>query len=97
MLVITCCLHLQDERFNFAQLTPDGKFYPENGYIMQALYVQASHAFADLAAVAGNATLAATYKDEASKMAVHLRSGAGGETPGNEWWRPLGVYSNSSL
>jgi hypothetical protein len=31
-----------DERFNFAQWTPEGRFYPETGYLMQALYVQAS-------------------------------------------------------
>ena len=24
-----------------------------------------------------------------------IRSGAGGETPGNEWWRPLGLHASA--
>ena len=84
-----------DERFNFAQLTAEGKYYPESVYIMQALYVRASLAFADLADAVGNATLARTYKAEAAKMTKRLRSGAGGETPGNEWWRPLGLHASA--
>ena len=86
-----------DERFNFAQLTPEGKFYPENGYIMRALYVQASQAFADLAELAGNATLAATYRAEATKITNNLRSGAGGETPGHEWWHAAAHAANAGL
>ena len=84
-----------DERFNFAQLTPEGQYYPENSYIMRALYVRASRAFANLAKAAGNESLAATYRAEAATMFVHVRSGAGGETPGDEWWRPLGLHASA--
>ena len=82
-----------DERFNFAQLTPEGRFYPETGYVMRALFVQAAQAFGDLAEAAGNASLATLYRAEATAAAKHMRSGAGGETPGDEWWRPLGLHA----
>ena len=82
-----------DERFNFAELTPEGKYYPENGYIMCSLYVQASEALADLAEAVGNTTYAKTYHAEAAKMTARVRSG--GEAPGHEWWRPLGLHASA--
>ena len=84
-----------DERFNFAQLTARGDFYPENGYLMCALYVRASKSLAALADAAGNFSLAATYRAEANKAAKRIRSGAGGDTPGDEWWRPFGLHASA--
>ena len=84
-----------DERFNFAQLTAKGDFYPENNYIMRALYVRASKKMAALADAAGNFSLAASYRAEADKMATRIRSGAGGDTPGDEWWRPFGLHASA--
>ena len=80
-----------DERFNFAKLP----VYPENGYVMRALYVQASSALAGVAEAVGNATLAAVYRAEAVSMRERVRSGAGGEEPGNEWWRPYGLHASA--
>jgi len=82
-----------DEHFNFAQLTPEGKFYPETGFLMRALYVQSAQALADLAEAVGNTSVAAFYRAEGSEMAKLVRSGAGGETPGDEWWQPLGLHA----
>ena len=84
-----------DERFNFAQLTAKGDFYPENNYIMRALYVRASKKMAALADAVGNFSLAASYRAEAEKMATRIRSGAGGDTPGDEWWRPFGLHASA--
>jgi hypothetical protein len=53
----------------------------------------ALRAVATLAEAAGNTTLADTFRAEAATMARRVRSGAGGETPGDEWWRPLGLHA----
>jgi hypothetical protein len=81
-----------DERFNFAK----PPVYPENGYVMRALYVQASAALAEVAQAVGNRTLAAAYRAEAAAMRARVRGGAGGEAErGNEWWRPLGLHASA--
>lgn len=82
-----------DERFNFAKLP----WYPENGYVMKALFVRAAAALAQVADAVGNTTVSALAREQQRSMTAVLRGAPGGqlEQPGSEWWRSLGLHASA--